>query len=59
MQENPFQDRGNHGNREYNAKILRKLCGKFHFRIRNSNTKFHIKVWKPHFKMRKALFIRG
>ena len=56
MQGNPFQDRGN---RENNMKIARKLCEKFHFRIRKSSTKFHIKVTKPHFKLRKAIFKRG
>ena len=56
MQENPFQDRGNCGN---NVKIARKLCGKFYFRIRKSSTKLHIKVRKPHFKLRKAIFKRG
>ena len=56
MQESPFQDRGNLGN---NTEIARKLCGKFHFRTRKSITKFYIKVRKPHFKLRKALFKRG
>ena len=44
-----------------NVKIAQKLCGKFHFRIRKCSTKFHIKlkVTKPHFKLRKALFKRG
>ena len=36
------------------AEIAQKLCRKFHFRIRKSNT-FHIKVRKLHFKLRKAL----
>ena len=31
----------------------------FHFRIRNSSTKFHFKVRKPPFKLWKALFKRG
>ena len=53
MQEHPFQDSGNHGN---NAEIALKVCGKFHFRIRKSSTKFCFKVKKPHFKLRKALF---
>ena len=38
---------------------VRKLCEKFNFRIRKSSTKFHIKVKKPHFKLRKALFKKG
>ena len=29
------------------AEIVRKLCGKCHFRIRKSSTKYHIKVGKP------------
>ena len=37
----------------------RKLCGKYQCRIRISSTKFHFKVSKPHFKLRKALFKRG
>ena len=41
------------------AEITRKLCGKFHFRIRKYSTKFHIKVRKPHFKLRKVLFKKG
>ena len=48
MQETPFQDRENR------AEIAPKLCGKFHFRIRKSNT-FLIKVRKLPFKLRKAL----
>ena len=36
-----------------NAEIARKLCGKLYFRIRKSTTKFHVKVRKPHFKLRK------
>ena len=56
MQGNPFQDRGNCGK---NVKIARKLCGKFHFRISKSSTKFHFKGRKPHFKLRKAIFKRG
>ena len=62
MQENLFQDRGTHGhcvNHGNYAEITRKLGGKFQFRIRNYSTKFPIKVMKPHFKMRKALFKRG
>ena len=46
MQENPFQDCGN------NTEIARKLSGKFHFRIRISSAKFHIKVMKLHFKFK-------
>ena len=38
---------------------LRNSCGKYYFRIRLSSTKFHIKVRKPHFKLRKTLFKRG
>ena len=38
---------------------MRKLFGKYHFRISKSSTKFHIKVRKPHFKLRKALFTKG
>ena len=56
MQENSFQDRGNSAKI---AEITRKLCGKFHFRIRISSTKFHIKVRKLHFQLRKALFKTG
>ena len=41
------------------AKIMWKQRGKFHFRIRKSSTKFHIKVREPHFKLRKALFKKG
>ena len=37
-------------------KKARKLCGKFHFRIRKYSTKFHFKARKPHFKLQKALF---
>ena len=48
MKENPLKDGGN------KAEITRKLCGKFHFRIRKSSTKFHIKVRKP-----KSLFEKG
>ena len=44
MQENQFQGCGNRGN---SAKIMRKSCTKFHFKVR-----------KPHFKLRKALFKR-
>ena len=50
MQENPFQDRGNRRNRGNNAKNL-------HFRIRKSSSKFHIKVRKPHFKLRRKIKI--
>ena len=39
--------------------VLFGNCGKYHFRIRKSSTKFHFKVRKPHFKLRKALFKRG
>jgi hypothetical protein len=62
MQEKPFQDRGNRGKGEDSAEIAeitRKLCEKFHFRIRKSSTKFHIKLKKHHFKLRKARFKRG
>ena len=38
---------------------MRKLGGKIHLIIRKSSTKFHIKVRKPHFKLRKVLFKRG
>ena len=31
----------------------------YHFRIWISSTKFHFKVWKPHFILRKALFKKG
>ena len=55
MQETPFQDRGNHAEI---AEIEWKLCRKYHFRLRKYSTKFHIKVWKSHFKLRKALFTR-
>ena len=41
------------------VEMVRKLCGKFHFRIRKSNIKFHIKVRIPHFKLRKALLKGG
>ena len=44
MQENQFQGCGNCEN---SAKIMRKSCTKFHFKVR-----------KPHFKLRKALFKR-
>ena len=53
MQETPTQDRGN------NVEIAQKLDGKFDFRIRKSSTKFHIKVKKSHFKLRKSLFKKG
>ena len=33
--------------------------GKYHFIIRKSSNKFHIKIRKPHFKLRKALLKRG
>ena len=42
-----------------NAELARILSGKFHFRIRKSSTKFHNKVRKLHFKLRKALFKRN
>ena len=56
MHENPFKGRG------YSveiAEIARKLYEKLHFIIRKSSTKFHIKVRKLHFKLRKALLKRG
>ena len=56
MQETLFEDRGNITEI---AEMMRKLYIKFHFRIRKSSTKFYIKVRKPHFKLRKALFKRG
>ena len=40
MQESQFQDRGIRGNK---AEIARKLCEKFHFKIRKSSTKFQSK----------------
>ena len=46
-------------NRGHNAEIARKLCRKFHYRIKKSSTKFLIEERKPHFKLRKALFKRG
>ena len=39
--------------------IFLLLCGKFHFRITKSSTKFHFKVRKPYFKLWKALFKWG
>ena len=61
MQENPFQDRKNcknYGNRLNYTEIERKLCGEFTSRKSKFSTKFNIKVRKPHFKLRKALFKR-
>ena len=60
MQENQLQGRGDRGNNAEIAEIARKICGNYQFkRIRNSSTLFHLKVRKPNFKLRKALFKRG
>ena len=60
IQENPFKHRVNRENSGVISEVTQKLCGKFHFKIRKSRTKLHIKlhikVRKPHFKLRKALF---
>ena len=52
MQESPIQDHENRGNST-------EITQKYHFRIRKSSAKFYIKIRKPHFKLRKALFKRG
>ena len=51
MKETPFQDCANRGNSAEitviveicgnEAEIVQKLCGKFHFRIRKSDTEFN------------------
>ena len=48
MQESQVQDRGNR------AEIMQKVL----FHKRKSRTKFHFRVRKPQFKLRKALFKR-
>ena len=45
----------NSGNRKNSAEIMQKVP----FQIRKSMTKFHFKVRKPYFKLRKALFKRS
>ena len=56
MQEIHFKLRGNRGKRGNNEFINRKINEKDHFRIRKSSTKFHIKIRKTHFKIRKWNF---
>ena len=56
MQEIHFIVRGNCGKRGNNEFINRKKNEKDHFRKRKSSTKFHIKIRKTHFKIRKWNF---
>jgi hypothetical protein len=59
MQEIHFKVRRNRGKRGNNTEITNSLTGKNekdYFRIRNSSTKFHIKIRKTHFKIRKWNF---
>ena len=58
MEKKTFQMQETHFKTAVIEEIARKLCGKLHFIIWKSSTKFH-KVSKPHFKLRKALFKTG